>query len=419
MRDDADQPPVAAGGDVVHHRREVARGRRDAAEHAHHAADVQRRAQHALVDERLERADVAEVEALVLGLDAELVHRLEQRDDLLERVREDHREHEVVARARVLRVVHRAHVQRGDLRLELAQVGDPLLDGDADRAGREVDDDVDLGADRLGDRAEVLDLVARQPVRRARVDVDHARALVDGAARLGRVLLRRVRDRGALVAVRDGARDRAGEQDGVVDGQVVSLRKWDVPPLTLPDDRRTGKRGAARRRRRGLGSADDDSPCSQSCIPRRSPPTPPIRRRRRPWTSSRTPTSPCRTSRSSASTCARSSRSRAAHHRPRGARGRGERRLVRPLHRPAGGPVHARAGVDRADDRRPADRRVLGRRVRLHRPLGDARAARLLVAAHDGRRSLRAARRARPHAARAADARADRGGVTRARIRAH
>ena len=60
--------------------------RRDAADHAHHAVHVQRRVQHAHVDQRREAADVADVEALVLGFDAELVHRLEQLDDLLERV---------------------------------------------------------------------------------------------------------------------------------------------------------------------------------------------------------------------------------------------------------------------------------------------------------------------------------------------
>ena len=64
-----------------------------------------------LVDERLERSDVPEIEALVLGLDAELVHRFQQRDDLLERVGEDHREHELAPAARVLRVIHRTHVQ--------------------------------------------------------------------------------------------------------------------------------------------------------------------------------------------------------------------------------------------------------------------------------------------------------------------
>ncbi len=86
------------------------------------------------VDQRSEAADVADVEALVLGFDAQLVHRLEQLDDLLERVREDHLEHEVLARARVLGVVHRAHVQRRHLRAAGAQVGHALLHRHADRA---------------------------------------------------------------------------------------------------------------------------------------------------------------------------------------------------------------------------------------------------------------------------------------------
>ncbi len=124
---DPDHAPVRARGDVVDHRREVARRRRDAADHAHHAVDVQRRLQHAHVDQRREAADVADVEALVLRFDAELVHRLQQLDDLCERVLEDHVEHELLARARVLGVVHRAHVQRRHLRAARAQVFDALL----------------------------------------------------------------------------------------------------------------------------------------------------------------------------------------------------------------------------------------------------------------------------------------------------
>ncbi len=111
---------------------------------------------------------------------------VEELDDRVEGVLEDRLEDELLALARVLRVVHRAHVQRGDVGAQLAQVLDALLDRDADRAGRVVDDHVvDLGVDRLGDRAEVLDLVARRAVRRASVDVDHRAALVDDPARLG------------------------------------------------------------------------------------------------------------------------------------------------------------------------------------------------------------------------------------------
>ena len=69
----------------------------------------------------------------------------------------------------------------------------------------------DLGPDRVADRLEVLDLVGRRAVGRARVDVDVDAALVDDPPRLGRVLRRRVRDRRALLAVGDRAGDRAAE----------------------------------------------------------------------------------------------------------------------------------------------------------------------------------------------------------------
>ena len=135
-------------------------------------------------------------------------------------------EHEVLARARVLGVVHRAHVQRRHLRAAGAQVGDPLLDRHADRAGRVVDDHrvADLGADRVGDRAEVLDLIARRAVRAAGVDVDVTPPSSDDPPRLGGVLLGRVRDRRALVAVGDRAGDRAGDDDGVLDGSCRCLQ---------------------------------------------------------------------------------------------------------------------------------------------------------------------------------------------------
>ncbi len=112
----------------------------------------------------------------------------------------------------VLRVVHRAHVQGGRVRLQLAQVLDPLLDRNPDRPGRVVDHHVvHLGEDGLGDGAEVLHLVARRALRRAGVDMDHRRALIDGAAGLGGVLLGGVRDGRALVAVGDYAAYGVGD----------------------------------------------------------------------------------------------------------------------------------------------------------------------------------------------------------------
>ena len=181
---------------------------------------------------------------------------VEELDDRVEGVLEHRLEDEVLAPARVLRVVHRAHVQRRDVGLQLAQVLEPLLDRDADRAGRVVDDHVaDLVQDRLGDRAEVLDLVARGAVGGAGVDVDLRGALVDRAPRLGRVLLRRVGDRRALVAVRDRARDRAADDHRVVEaahtGITPCLRQGLSTFLSF------AIRSAADDRRAGLARVDD------------------------------------------------------------------------------------------------------------------------------------------------------------------
>jgi hypothetical protein len=130
---------VRHGRHLLGHVGEVARRRADTAGDPHHARDLQRRLQQPHVEQRVEVGQVPGVEALVLGPDAGLVHRLEQRDDRVERVLEHGLEHEVLSPARVLRVVHRAHVERPDVRLELAQVGDPLLDRHADGARRVVD----------------------------------------------------------------------------------------------------------------------------------------------------------------------------------------------------------------------------------------------------------------------------------------
>src|SRR5262249_23982187 len=91
-----------------------------------------------------------------------------------------------------------------------------LLDRHPDRAGGVVDDHVvHLGLDRFSDRAEVLDLIARRPVRRAGVDVDLRAPLDDRPPGLGRVLLRRVRNRRALLAIGDRPRDGAADDRGV------------------------------------------------------------------------------------------------------------------------------------------------------------------------------------------------------------
>ena len=86
-------------GHLVGHEGEVPRRRPDAAGHAHHARDLERLLEQPHVEQRVEVGHVAGVEALVLGLDAELVHRLEELDDRVERVLEHRLEHEVLALA--------------------------------------------------------------------------------------------------------------------------------------------------------------------------------------------------------------------------------------------------------------------------------------------------------------------------------
>ena len=76
-----------------------------------------------------------------------------------------------------------------------------------------------------------------------------ARALVDDPARLGGVLLGRVRDRRALVAVGDGARDRAGDDDGVFERSCAAPRESCGCSSGMPD--------ASSRRNQATGRALD------------------------------------------------------------------------------------------------------------------------------------------------------------------
>src|SRR6476659_3452143 len=91
-------PALAAAGNLVRHEADVTRRRTDAAVDPHHQRDLQRRAlEQAHVDQRVEIGDVARVEALVLGLDPQLLHRGEELDDRVEAVLEDGLEDEVLA----------------------------------------------------------------------------------------------------------------------------------------------------------------------------------------------------------------------------------------------------------------------------------------------------------------------------------
>src|SRR5437763_596404 len=85
---------------------------------------------------------------------------------------------------------------------------------------REVDDRLvaDFVHDRILDRLEVLDLVARRALARARVYVNVDPALVHDPPRLGGVLLGGVWDRRALIAVGDRPRDRASDHRRILKG---------------------------------------------------------------------------------------------------------------------------------------------------------------------------------------------------------
>jgi hypothetical protein len=89
--------------------------RRDAPEHVHDERELVGRLQRAHVEQRLDARGVPAVEALELGLDPRLVHGGEHLEDLRVGVGEHHVEDELLLVLRVLRVVHRAHVEGADL----------------------------------------------------------------------------------------------------------------------------------------------------------------------------------------------------------------------------------------------------------------------------------------------------------------
>jgi hypothetical protein len=146
--------------------------RADAAEDAEHALDEQRRLHEALGEEVPRRVQVADVVALDLEARAVLRARRQDLRDVLERVLEDAivRPGEVFALPIVLErlvrpehreqaEVHRAHVERRDLGLELERGTQALVDRHRRRAaGREVQDDVralpDVGGELLEQRRD-------------------------------------------------------------------------------------------------------------------------------------------------------------------------------------------------------------------------------------------------------------------------
>src|SRR5216683_621335 len=211
---DADDLPVRSRRQAVDLVDQVTSRAGNAAQHSHDEAELQRRFEHAHVDERPRVADVARVKALHLGPHAGGVHGLEEELDVMKRVGEDVIVIEDLPLLGVDRVVHRAHVQGGHLRFEVANVGDAFLRWDADGAGREVDDRVGARANFGEDLGESLHAPVRPTVRFARMDVHDRRACFGGALGLLGDLHWRVRDGGALLAGREHTRER-GRDDGL------------------------------------------------------------------------------------------------------------------------------------------------------------------------------------------------------------
>ena len=160
------------------------------------------------------RVGVPDVEALHLGLDAVLLDRAREREDVVERVGEHEVERELLLGGVPLRVVHRAHVERRDRRA-LREV----MHAFGHRPGtarRPVDEDGAAGPGLRHDAPERVLRPRRRTVVVARVDVDDRGARFVGATRLFGDLDRRVRDRRAVLLGGDGAGERAGQDDFVV-----------------------------------------------------------------------------------------------------------------------------------------------------------------------------------------------------------
>src|SRR5437879_5328569 len=104
-------------------------------------------------------------------------------------------------------------------------MGDALLFGDADRAGREVDDDVGAGADLGEDGREGLDAPVGPALWGAGVDVDDGGAFAGCPGGLLPDLAWCVGDGGALVARRQDAGQRGGD-DGLGHSRPDGRLNW-------------------------------------------------------------------------------------------------------------------------------------------------------------------------------------------------
>ena len=134
---------AAPSGDLLGHVREVLRGRADPAGHAHHARHLERLAtggpcRSAGRGSPRGRSRSTRARAGCRARSSRSTNSMIVSNEFSKTVLKT----KSFRCGGVLRVVHRAHVERRHVRPQLAQVLDPLLDRDADGAGRVVDDHV-------------------------------------------------------------------------------------------------------------------------------------------------------------------------------------------------------------------------------------------------------------------------------------
>src|SRR5215831_805456 len=179
-------------------------------------AELVWRPEHPDVDQWTCVAHVTAVEALHLGPNARLIHRLEKESDVRKGVGEDVVVIELLALFRVDGIVHRPHVQGRHIRLELPDVGNSLVRRDANGAGREVDYHVGAGADLRLDVREGLTRPGRRAIRISGVNVDDGRTGLGSPASLLSNLGRSVGDRGTVLAAGQCPRERSRYDDAML-----------------------------------------------------------------------------------------------------------------------------------------------------------------------------------------------------------
>ena len=184
---------------------------RDSSGHAQHELKVHRRRDEPFGQQRQRLVDVPELVALELGHAPRCANAMREIADLRPRVDED-----------VIAEVERAAVERRHLGTTCEGAG-PLVDAHADcAAGRCLDDDVGLLANRFDGLSEQIARLARRAIGVAHVKVDHRGAgFTTTRGFVGNLSCRNGNVR-VLLARHLGADDRRGEDHVRPDGDIAT-----------------------------------------------------------------------------------------------------------------------------------------------------------------------------------------------------